>query len=308
MEPMLNGLYVPLITPFTADGDLARAALEDLAHSVLDAGAAGLVVLGTTGEPTALTPAERHAVLDTTARVCRERGATLIAGAGSNDTEASAAALRGLAEWPEVAAALTVVPYYTRPSQDGIVAHFRRLAAGSAGHRPIPLIVYNIPDRTGVSLNWRTLRALAGIPGIVGMKHAVGGIDADTVRFMADVPEGFSVLGGDDAFISALLALGAVGGILAASHLRTADFAALIAAWRSGDVAGARELGNSLAPLAAAVFAEPNPTVIKGVLHAQGRIPDPGVRLPLLPASDDSVRAALELAGDPAAIPAPLSR
>jgi 4-hydroxy-tetrahydrodipicolinate synthase len=302
MELTLNGLYVPLITPFTADGDLARGALEDLAQSALDAGAAGLVALGTTGEPTALTQAERHAVLDTLARVCRARGATLIAGAGSNDTEGSVAALRGLAEWPDVTAALTVVPYYTRPSQEGIVAHFTRLASDSAcQHRPVPLVVYNIPYRTGVSLSWRTLRALAEIPGVIGVKHAVGGIDADTVRFMADIPEGFAVLGGDDAFVSPLLALGAAGGILAASHLRTADFAALIAAWHAGDVARARELGNSLAPLAAAVFAEPNPTVIKGVLHAQGRIPSPAVRLPLLPASGESVRAALDLLAEPPA-------
>jgi 4-hydroxy-tetrahydrodipicolinate synthase len=137
------------------------------------------------------------------------------------------------------------------------------------------------------------------------MKHAVGGIDADTVQFMADVPAGFAVLGGDDAFVSPLLALGAAGGILAASHLRTADFAELIAAWRAGDVARARELGNSLAPLAAAVFAEPNPTVIKGVMHAQGRIPSAAVRLPLLPASDESVRTALDLLAETPAQPTP---
>lgn len=294
MEPTyrgltLEGLYVPLITPFTADGTIAASALEDLAHSVLEAGAAGLVALGTTGEHTALTASERRAVLDSCARACQKHGAVLIAGAGSNDTADSARALSELAERPEVAAALTVVPYYLRPSQEGILAHFARLAAES----PVPLIVYNIPYRTGVALTWRTLRALAEIPGIVGVKHAVGGIDADTVRFMAEVPAGFAVLAGDDAFLSPLLALGAAGGIVSAAHLATAHYAALIDAWRAGEVPRARSLGNRLAPLAQAVFAEPNPTVVKGVLHAQNRIPTPAVRLPFLPARDETVRSAL---------------
>jgi 4-hydroxy-tetrahydrodipicolinate synthase len=289
MDRFLEGLYVPLITPFTSDGELAGDALEELARTMLDSGAAGLVALGTTGEPVTLSAGERRVVMDVCARVCRERGATLIAGAGTNDTAGSARALADLAAWPDVRAALTVVPYYTRPSQEGVLAHFTRLAAGS----PVPLIVYNIPYRTGVSLSWRTLRAIASVPGIIGMKHAAGGIDADTVMFMADVPADFAVLGGDDAFVSPLLALGAVGGILAAAHVRTSEFAELIAAWRAGDLARARELTRVLVPLATALFAEPNPTVIKGVLHAQGRIPSPAVRLPLLPARDETVRAAL---------------
>jgi 4-hydroxy-tetrahydrodipicolinate synthase len=289
MEP--SGLFVPLITPFTQEGDLALGALEKLAHEVIDAGAAGLVALGTTGEPATLTPAERRAVLDVCARVGRERGATLIVGAGSNDTAGTAAALRDLAAWPEVSAALTVVPYYTRPSQDGIIAHFTRVAADS----PVPLIVYNIPYRTGVGLSLRTLRALARIPGIAGIKHAVGGVDQDTVLLLADPPGHFAVLAGDDIFASPLLALGAAGGVLASAHVRTGEFAGLIAAWHRGDAAGARELGRGLVPLAAALFAEPNPVVIKGVLHAQGKIPSPAVRLPLVPASPGAVQAALSL-------------
>src|ERR1700733_15200895 len=165
MEASLQGLYIPLITPFTEEGSLAADALEKLAHAVIDDGAAGLVALGTTGESPALTAAERRAVLDICARVCRERGATLIAGAGSNDTAASARALRDLAAWPEVTAALTVVPYYTRPSEEGVVAHFTRLAAES----PLPLIAYNVPYRTGRTLSVGTLLRLAAIPGIAGV-------------------------------------------------------------------------------------------------------------------------------------------
>jgi 4-hydroxy-tetrahydrodipicolinate synthase len=293
MEPSLHGLYVPLITPFTDDGDLAPDALGKLAHAVIDAGAVGLVALGTTGEPATLTPAERCAVLDICARVCRERGTTLIAGAGSNDTASTVRALQDLAAWPEISAALTVVPYYTRPSQDGIIAHFTALAADS----PVPVIVYNVPYRTGTSVSQQTLRELARIPGIAGVKHAVGGVDHDTVLLLAGLPDDFAVLAGDDVFASPLLALGAAGGILASAHLCTSEFAGLIAAWHSGKAAQARELGHRLVPLSAALFAEPNPVVIKGVLHAQGKIPSPAVRLPLLPARHETVHAAMSLLG-----------
>jgi len=291
MEPSLRGLYVPLITPFTDDGDLALDALEKLAHDVLDSGAAGLVALGTTGEHATLTVAEHRAVLDLCARVCRDRGATLIAGAGSNDTAGTGRDLRDLAAWPEVSAALVVVPYYTRPSEEGVEAHFTRLAAGS----PVPLIVYNIPYRTGRTLSLQTLLRLAGIPGIAGVKHAVGAVDQDTVLLMARRPGDFAVLAGDDVFASPLLALGAQGGILASANVCAAEFAALIAAWHSGHAGQARELGRRLGPLSAALFAEPNPAVIKGALHAQGKIPSPAVRLPLLPARQDTVRAAVSL-------------
>ena len=291
-SPSLAGLYVPLITPFTDAGEIAVGALEGLAHAVIDDGANGLVALGTTAEAATLSAAERRTVLDTCARVCRSRDVALIAGTGSNDTARTVEALRDLAAWPEVTAALTVVPYYTRPSEDGIAAHFTRAAAES----PVPVIVYNVPYRTGVSLSWQALRRLAAVPGIAGAKHAVGGIDQDTVMLMADLPAGFAVLAGDDMFAAPLLALGAAGGILASAHVATSSFAKLIAAWRAGAIAEGRELGNRLAALASALFAEPNPAVIKGVLHAQGKIPSPQVRLPLLPASPESVRAALDQA------------
>ena len=284
-----TGLYVPLITPFDTDGQIAADALERLAHDVIDAGAAGIVALGTTGEHATLGPEERRTVLDTCARVCRERSATLIAGAGSNDTHGSLESLRELPKWPEVSAALTVVPYFNRPSQEGVLAHFTRLASDS----PIPLIVYNVPYRTGRPLKWATLSRLADLPGVVGFKHAVGGIDEDTVRLMGDHPDHFAILAGDDVFASPLLALGAAGAILASAHLCTARFVELVRAWRAGEAAHARALGHRLAALSTTLFAEPNPAMVKAVLHAQGRIPTPAVRLPLLPAGRDTTEAAL---------------
>ncbi|WP_165985864.1 dihydrodipicolinate synthase family protein [Streptomyces sp. YIM 98790] len=290
----LHGIHVPLVTPFTAQGEIAADALEELAHTVLDAGATGIVALGTTAEADTLEPAERARVTEICARVCRERNAPLTVGTGGNDTRATERALAELAaRVPQALAALVPVPYFTRPSAAGVLAHFARLAAGS----PLPLVVYHIPYRTGQPLDARALRELAGLPGIAGIKLAPGRIDEETVAFLGDLPPGSSVLAGDDALLSPLLALGAAGGILSSAHLATGRFAELAAAWRHGDPERARPLGHALARLSTAVFREPNPAVVKGVLHAQGRIPTPGVRLPLLPAAPAAVDGALEHLG-----------
>jgi len=278
----LTGLHVPLITPFDGDGAVALDALASLARDLLDAGVTGLVALGTTAEPESLTEDERRAVLDTVGRVCRERRAPLTVGAHT------AAALRGLADRTEVTAALTLVPPFVRPGEAGAVAHLAGLAAAS----PVPLIVYDIAPRTGQYLGAGSLRRLAAAPGIAGVKYAPGGINADTVALLAEPPAGFAVLGGDDPFVSPLLALGAHGAILATAHLVPDQFVGLVAAWRAGDVAAARAAGHRLAGLSAALLAEPNPTVIKAVLHARGRIPSPAVRPPLLPASAAAVAVA----------------
>ncbi|WP_194837244.1 4-hydroxy-tetrahydrodipicolinate synthase [Nocardia sp. XZ_19_369] len=287
----LAGLFVPLVTPFTADGALAADALAGLAHSALADGATGLVALGTTAETATLNAAERQLVVEICARACREHNAPLIVGAGSNCTADSIDALAGLSA--EITAALTVVPYYTRPSEAGVLAHFRALAATS----PVPLVVYNIPYRTGRTLGADTLRELAAEPNIIGVKHAVGAIDDTTIELMRTRPADFAVLAGDDLYAAPLLALGATGGILASATLATASFAALVTAWRDGPIDEARALSHRLAALSAALFAEPNPAVIKAVLAAEGRIPSPAVRLPLLPASaaaTAAARAALE--------------
>ncbi|WP_043615129.1 4-hydroxy-tetrahydrodipicolinate synthase family protein [Nonomuraea candida] len=283
---MLRGLHVPLITPFDAAGRVAEDAIEKLGRHVLDQGAAGLVALGTTGEVAALDAGERARVIEACARACGERGALLTVGVTGNDTRSTAAALRDLP--PGVGAALVTVPYFLRPGERGVVAHFEALAEET----PVPLVVYHIPYRTGQAVGAAALREIGAHPMVAGVKYAAGGIDQDAVDLLADPPEGFEVLGGDDPFVSPLLALGAAGGILASAHLRTRDFAELIDAWHAGDVTRARELGHRLSRLSAALFAEPNPTVLKGVLHALGLIPTPGVRLPLLPASAASVSQA----------------
>jgi 4-hydroxy-tetrahydrodipicolinate synthase len=279
----LTGVFIPLVTPFDADGEVSAAALASLAHEVLDDGVAGLVALGTTAEPESLSTGERSLVVDTLARVCAARGAQLIVGAPN------ARAVRALTNRPAVTAALTVVPPFVRAGAEGVVAHFRALAEAS----PVPLVVYHVPYRTGQDLSADALRRLAELSTVAGMKYSAGRIDADTVAFMRERPDGFAVLGGDDAILSPLLALGAEGGILASAHLATAGFVHLVKAWRADDVGAARRLAGPLAALSAAVFAEPNPTVLKGALHACGRIPTASVRLPLLAAADESVHFAM---------------
>ncbi|NUR73004.1 MAG: 4-hydroxy-tetrahydrodipicolinate synthase [Hamadaea sp.] len=269
----LSGLFVPMITPFDHDAAVDLSGLQKLATQVIDDGATGLVALGTTAEPSALSASEKQQVLDTLSAVCRESGKEMIVGANSPDE------LRALADRPEAVAALTLVPPFVRPGEAGVVAYLERLAALS----PVPLVIYHIPYRTGQALSAAALRDLAAIPTVVGFKYAAGGIDATTMEFMAD--PGVTVLGGDDQFISPLLALGAHGGILASAHLATRSFADLLADWRPA-------LGHRLARLSAALFAEPSPTVIKAVLHARGRIVSPRVRLPLVPASSVACAAA----------------
>jgi 4-hydroxy-tetrahydrodipicolinate synthase len=271
----LHGIFVPLITPFGPEGAIAFDALERLAREVLDDGAAGLVALGTTAEPGSLTAAEQEAVVDVVAGVARERGAPLIVGARPD-----------LAARPGVTAALSLVPPFVRPGEAGVIAHFEALAGD------VPLVIYHVPDRTGQQLSIAAIRRLAAIPGVAGMKYATG-----TVEVLGALPAGFSLLGGDDPLISPMLAIGAHGGILASAHVATRAFADLAAAWRDGDPDRARRLSGPLADLSRALFAEPNPTVIKGVLHAQGRIPTPSVRLPLLAAGPESVRQAVRLIG-----------
>jgi 4-hydroxy-tetrahydrodipicolinate synthase len=282
---ILTGVHVPLITPFDADGSVAVDALDALAHEVLDAGASGVTALGTTGEPSSLSAAEQRTVVDTVARVCRERGAPLLVGAGT------LAAVTALRDRPEVTAALSVVPPFVRPGEDGVVAHVAALAAAS----PVPLVIYHVPHRTGQDLSAATIRRLAAIPGVIGVKYATGGIDPAVVDLLADPPPGFAVLGGDDTVLSPLLAIGAPGAVVASAHMATERFVELVDAWRTGDADRARALGHRLAALSAALFAAPNPTVVKAVLHAQGRIPTPSVRLPLLAADEETLDAAMSL-------------
>jgi 4-hydroxy-tetrahydrodipicolinate synthase len=277
----LGGLLVPLVTPFVQDGSVDLAALERLAHEVLDDGADGLVALATTAEASSLDERERDAVIAVCSAVAAQRGVPLIVGAGTNDTRTTIARHEAFAGVEGVTASIAVVPYYVRPSEAAIVAHFQAVAARS----PLPIVAYNIPYRTGKGLGTAALLELAGTDGIVAVKQAVGAVDADTLQLLAAAPADFAVLCGDDAFMLPLLLMGARGAIAASAHLCTDRFAALVAAARDGRLDEARAHSEALLGLVLALFAEPSPAVLKAMLHDAGRIATPDVRMPLQGAS-----------------------
>jgi 4-hydroxy-tetrahydrodipicolinate synthase len=286
--PALRGVYLPLVTPFTASGSVDLDAVERLAQHFLDAGLTGLVALGTTGEPATLTPSERRNVIEVCAQVCRQREAQLLVGPGSNDTAATVVDVERLATVDGVTAALCVVPYYTRPGQTGIVAHFTAVADAS----PVPIVLYNIPYRTGEALEPDGVLALARHPNIVGIKQSVG-LDAAALRILAEAPPDFAVLCGEDPYLFPTALLGGAGAIAASAHLCTRRIVDMVDAGLEGRVAQGRAHHAALLPVIRAAFAEPSPTVLKGILHRQGLIESPGVRLPLVPASNQAVDAAL---------------
>ena len=222
--------------------------------------------------------------------MCRDRGRPFIVGAGTNSTRTT---IDEVATWattvPDAAALLVVVPYYTRPSEAGIVAHYRAVAAASA----LPIVAYNIPYRTGRGLGADALLELAAIPGVVGVKQAVGAIDRDTLAVLRDRPAGFHVLAGDDAYIGPLTLMGGSGAIAATAHLRTSEFAAMVAAGLDGDVATTRRLAADLLATVDAGFAEPSPAVFKAALAARGEIASPAVRAPMAAASAEATAALL---------------
>jgi 4-hydroxy-tetrahydrodipicolinate synthase len=291
-------LLVPVITPFDEAGRVDEDALERHVDEVIAAGAAGIVAVATTGEATSLDDDERAAVIAACGRLCAERDAALIVGAGTYNTRETIARHDALADVPGVRASLVVVPYYVRPSEAAIVAHFQSVAERS----PVPLIVYNIPYRTARGLGSSALLEVAATANVVGVKQAVGGIDADTLQVLANAPPTFSVLGGDDAFLFPLVLIGGAGGIAASANVATERYAAMIEAGLAGHLADGRREAEALLPLTLALFAEPSPAVIKAVLHARGRIPTPHVRMPLADASPPAVEQALAVLDSLAAI------
>jgi len=286
----LRGVWVPLITPFDVSGGVDLAAIERLCREYLAAGAAGIVALGTTGEASALDEAEKRAVVDACARACAVAHAPLIVGTGTNSTRTTIAATTGAASVDGVIAALVVVPYYVRPSEAGIVAHMQAVADAST----VPIVLYNIPYRTGRGLGAAALLELAAHPNIAGVKQAVGVLDTDTLQLLAEAPRGFAVLGGEDPILYPIMCMGGLGAIAASAHVCTERVVAMIECGLAGKLEDGRAHAEALLPVVRAGFAEPNPAVFKGVLHAQGRIATPDLRAPMSNPSTAAVNRALE--------------
>lgn len=291
----LHGLWVPVVTPLTSDGQVDELSLDRLARRLLRDGAKGIVALGTTGEPATLDDQERDRVVEVCAAVCANAGKPLMVGAGSNCTRSTVEAIHALEAAIQPDAVLVVVPYYTRPSEAAIVEHYRAVAEACS----TPIVVYNVPYRTGRALGAHALLEIADMPGVIGLKQAVGALDVETLELLAGTPENFQVLAGDDAFIVPTVLMGGVGAIAASAHVCTAAFARMIDVAREGGTAEARQLAHALLPVVTAGFKEPNPAAWKAALHALGEIATPDLRPPMSAATGDGLRqlmAAIEAA------------
>ncbi|MCO6058623.1 4-hydroxy-tetrahydrodipicolinate synthase [Pseudomonas sp. MOB-449] len=271
--PVFSGIWVALVTPFN-DGAIDFPALRGLARHLLDEGAAGLVACGTTGEAAALSKDEQLAVLDALLdEVPAER---LVMGLAGNNLADVLAFQREVQRRP-VAGVLVPAPYYIRPSQDGLLAWFGAIADASS----VPVILYDIPYRTGVRLELPTLRQLARHPRIVAIKDC-GGNPETTQALIADAQ--LDVLTGEDGQIFTTLCLGGRGAISAAAHIHTREFVRLVEQVGAGELDTARGIFQKLQPLLRLAFAEPNPAPVKSLLAMQGLIVDE-LRLPMLPSS-----------------------
>jgi 4-hydroxy-tetrahydrodipicolinate synthase len=229
-----------MITPFDHDGALDLDGAAKLASWLVEQGNEGLVVAGTTGESPTLTHEEQIELVRT---VCQAVSVPVIAGAGSNDTRA-AIELTEQATAAGAAAILSVTPYYNRPSQAGLLAHYRAIAASTG----LPIVLYDIPVRTGRKVDTATLLELAhDVTNIVALKDAAGS-PAETATFIANAPPDFEVYSGDDALTLPLLAVGAVGVIGVATHWAAAEMGEMIDAYLAGDVQRAREINATLIP------------------------------------------------------------
>jgi 4-hydroxy-tetrahydrodipicolinate synthase len=273
MLQRLSGVWLPIITPFV-DGEIDYPSYERLVDHYVRAGVAGVIPLGTTGESPTVDEAEADALVERTVAVVAGRVPILV-GVSGNDTRKVVRTVQRL-ERHEVHGILAVCPYYNRPSQDGLRAHFTRLAETTDR----PILIYNIPYRTGINLANQTLLALAELPNIVGVKDSSGDI-AQSLELLRLRPEGFTVLTGEDAYFYTMLAHGGDGGILASAHLETETFVAVHDRMAGNDYHGARALWSRLEPLITLLFKEPNPMPVKHCLWRHGLIRSPECRLPL---------------------------
>lgn len=273
----IEGLWLPLITPFR-DGALDERSLRRIARHYLAQPVDGMILAATTGEGLTIDDDETERLAAIVAAEVAGR-IPLFLGVSGSDTRKVAKALARTASWP-VDGYLVACPYYTRPPQAGLYHHFAALAGETAR----PIMIYNIPYRTGVNLANETLLRLSELPNIVGVKDCC----ADQVQsfdLMRARPDGFAVMTGEDALLYAALTQGADGGILAAAHVETARFAAIRQMLLAGDHRAALQAWRGLVDVARLLFAEPSPAPIKHWLARAGLIDSPEVRAPIMPVS-----------------------
>jgi len=290
--PMLRGCGTALVTPFTRDGAVDEKALRALVDWQIEQGIHFLVPCGSTGEAATLSDQEHLRVVRVVVEQCAGR-VPVVAGLNQNDTAAGVRFAKEIAEQGP-SHIMVVGPPYNRPPQRGFIAHFERIADAVE----IPLVVYNVPGRTGSNILAKTTLALAEHPNIVAVKEASGNLD-QVLQILLHRPEGFSVLSGDDPLTVPMMALGGDGVVSVVSNAVPKPMSALTDAMHRGDLGEARRLVRALQPIWVAGFVESNPMPIKAAMHMLGKMEDV-VRLPLMPLAHehhDTVRQALRAAG-----------
>jgi len=290
---MLKGSLVALITPMNQDGSINYEQLHDLIDWHIENGTDGIVAVGTTGESATLPVEEHLAVIEATVKHVNKR-VPVIAGTGANNT-LEAIALSRAAEKAGADYTLSVVPYYNKPSQEGLYRHFTTVAQEGG----LPVILYNVPGRTVADISNATVLRLADNPNIIGLKDATGDIGRGA-SLLARLPERFAVYSGNDDSALALMAMGADGVISVTANVAPKQMAEMYAAALAGDFAKARTINRKLITLHERLFSEPNPVPVKWALARMGRIAGPTVRLPLsplTPAGQASVLDALKTSG-----------
>ena len=274
-EQMFTGCGTAMVTPFRVDGALDEATLIQLINRQIDAGIDFLVPCGTTGESPTLSREEHLRVVELTVDVTKGK-VPVLAGAGGYNTAEVIALARQLASIG-VDGILSVTPYYNKPSQEGLYQHYRAIASATT----LPIILYSVAGRTGVNIEPPTVKRLAGIENIVGIKEASGSI-SQMASILSAVPEDFMVLSGDDAIALPLIALGGRGVISVVSNEIPEEMTDLITLCLNNDFAGAREIQRRYQSLMEVNFVESNPIPVKTAMAEMGLL-EPVWRLPLVP-------------------------
>jgi|SRR5690625_1172930 len=290
--PRLEGSMVALVTPMFPDGTLDFESLKKLIDWHVAEGTKAIVVVGTSGESPTVNMTEHAEIIEVAVKHADKR-IPVIAGVGGNSTS-EAIELSQYAYDVGADAGLSVVPYYNRPTQEGLYQHFKKIAETV----PLPTLLYNVPGRTVADMSNETVVRLAQVPGIIGTKEATGDM-ARLGALLRDLPESFTVVSGDDATAAALILLGGKGNISVTANIAPAMMSALCQAALDGDLPAVRKYNALLADLNQLLFIEANPIPVKWALAEMGRI-QLGYRLPMTPLSEvyhERLRTALREAG-----------
>lgn len=276
-------LLTAMVTPFDQNGDIDFNAARNLVNYLIENGTDGIVVAGTTGESPTLTTEEKVELFKFVVEMVDGR-VPVIAGTGSNNTRASIS-LSKKAEEAGVDGLMLVVPYYNKPSQEGLYQHFKAIAESTS----LPVMLYNIPGRSAVNMSVETIVRLSKINNITAIKEASGNLDS-----MADIIEqtssDFALYSGDDGLTLPVLAIGGAGIVSVASHIIGNEMQEMINSFKNGDTQKAASLHRKLLPIMKALFAAPNPTPVKAALNLSG-VNVGGVRLPMVPLNNEELKA-----------------